>query len=412
MAEFEASGENRNKLSALVVAVVLVLSIGSASLSAVSNSSSKTSVSNCPSGYPCGPENPNVLVDESQIVNYTSLDPALGWYTQDFATLTNVFQGLVSFNPHNTTEVVPALASKWAVGGGPLYKSTPNYYTQWNFTMRDNTWFSNRDPINAYVAWFSFVRELYVNTAPGYVDYLSVTFNSTNPLDVTPDANVFPDGLQNALASAGLCAVNPKNDSGCVRALNYMLSNFNWQNETQLRVMTYPDQAYVAVSSSLFQINTIQPYSLTLLILPSSWGAMVDPRFIDSKVDCGGNPCGGVQNSTWSYASYFSVNGMPGSGPYEFGNHTAEKYGSGTAELFLNNNTNYWGDRVTGLPPNLQPARIGTIDLRYGSPSRMDDFSTNKAQITTIATPPFYSPGNFSKLWSTFHSEFPFVPFS
>jgi hypothetical protein len=284
--------------------------------------------------------------------------------------------------------------------------------------MRDNTWFSNRDPINAYVAWFSFVRVLYVNSfeGTGYDNYVSITFNSTNPLDVTPDGNVFPDGLQNALASAGLCVVNPKNDSGCVRALNYMLSNFNWHNETQLKVMTYPDQAYVAISSILFQINTIQPYSLSLLILPPGWGAIVDPQFIDSKVDCGGNLCGGVQNnSAWytapSYgSSYFDVNGMPGSGPYEYGNHTAEKYGSGTAELFLNNNTNYWGDRVTGLPPNLQPAKIGTIDLKlpYGgkAPSGMDDFSTNKAQIASIA------PGNFSKLWSTFHSEFPSVPFS
>jgi len=80
----------------------------------------------------------------------------------DEAVFANVFQSLVSFNPHNTTEVVPALASKWAVGGGPLYKNTPNYYTQWNFTMRDNTWFSNKDPINAYVAWFSFVRTLFL----------------------------------------------------------------------------------------------------------------------------------------------------------------------------------------------------------------------------------------------------------
>ncbi len=386
------------KSLALFIAALLIVSSGFALIPRSSIISSYT----CPSGSPCGPSDPSQLIDESIAEPYDYLDPSQGFFIAD-GYFASVFQGLVAFNPYNSSEVVPALASSWTVSAGPLYSGSPNFYTQWNFRMRQNTWFSDGNPINAYVAWFSFVRILYMNspTKVGLTNYASITLNLTNPLDVTPDGNVFPDGLQNALSYAGLCAVNPNNDQGCVSALNSMLSNFNWNNATQLKVMSYPDQAYVASSNSSFTINTIQPYSQTLLILPSQWGAMVDPQFIDSSLDCGSNPCGGVQNNT--QPTYIAQNGMPGSGPYEYGPH-----GSGNTELILTNNTRYWADGVSGLAPNLQPAKIGSIVMKFGSPDNtsISDFVSSNAEIISP------SQNEFSTLWSSYHSAYPGVSFN
>ena len=331
------------------------------------------------------PPNRTQLIDESPSAAYDSLDPGVGFFVTD-GYFQNVFQGLVLYNGSNSKQVVPSLASSWSISGN---------YEKYTFTMRSKTWFSNKDPINAYVAWFSFVRVLYMNDPDGIgiSNYASITVNLTNPLDVTPQGNIFPDGLQNALANAGLCTVSKTNDGSCVAALNYMLSNFNANNATQVKVMSYPKQAYVALSSSKFQVNTIQPYKLLLLVLPPQWGAMVDPVYIDAN--------GGVQNNT--QPETFSANGMPGSGPYEYGTHAV-----GNTELTLNENPNYWAKGVSGLASVLEPAHIKTIIMEFGNlPSTyISDFASNKAQI--IAP----SIDVFSEAWSAYHSAYPRVSFN
>lgn len=316
---------------------------------------------------------------------YDSLDPAQGFFVTD-GYFANVFQGLVQFSPTNGTAVEPSLASNWTVS------SNLEHFT---FTMRPNTWFSNKDPINAYVAWFSFVRELYVNNPDGVgiSNYADITVNTSDPLEETAQANLFPWGLQNALGSAGLCTVSATNDASCVAALNNMLSNFNPSNSTQQAVMSYPHQAYVAVSSTTFQINAIQPYGLFLTDLPPQWGAIVDPTFIDAND-------GGVQNDTTPTNS--SANGMVGSGPYMYGTHSA-----GNTELILNENPNYWGVGVSGLAANLQPAKIASIEMQFGDQpqTQIADFASNNAQIVSPAIP------QYGQLWTSFHSSYPSISF-
>ncbi len=363
------------------------------------------------SGEPTGPSSTSQLVDESPAAAYDSLDPAKGFFVTD-GYFANVFQSLVEYDPYNSTLLVPALATSCTVGGGPLYSGSPNDFTQWNFTMRANTWFSNKDPINAYVAWFSFVREVFANNPDGvgYSNYAEITINTTNPLDVTPQDNVLPDGLQNALANAGLCTVSTTNDGSCVTALNAMLSSFNPTSLTaaQLKVVSYPDQAYVASSATQFTINSIQPYALMLLILPAQWGALVDPTFLDSQTACAGAPCqplnpAGVEQWNNTDNTYVDTNGMPGSGPYTYGSHAV-----GNTQLVLNANSNYWAAGVSGLAPNIQPAKIASIEMEFGElPSTyIADFSSNNAQIISPTA------NEFASFWSSEHSSYPGVSFN
>ncbi len=336
------------------------------------------------------PKNSSELVDDSPGLTatsaYDSLDPAEGFFVTD-GYFANVFQGLVQYSPTNGTAVVPSLASNWTVSSN---------FEHFTFTMRPNTWFSNKDPINAYVAWFSFERELYVNNPDGVgiSNYAGLTVNTSDPLEETPQGNQFPNGLQNALGAAHLCTVSATDDSGCVAALNYMLSNFNPNNSTQQAVMSYANQAYVAVSSSTFQINLIQPYRLFLTALPPQWGAIVDPTFIDAND-------GGVLNDTTPTNS--STNGMVGSGPYMYGTHSA-----GNTELVLNKNPNYWGIGVSGLAANLQPAKIASIEMQFGDQpqTQIAGFASNNAQIISLL------PSLFGELWSSYHSSYPSVAFS
>jgi peptide/nickel transport system substrate-binding protein len=327
--------------------------------------------------------NQSELVDESPAAPYDSLDPAYGFFTGD-GYFASVFQGLVAYNGNDSLQVVPALASSWTV--------SPNY-ENFTFTMRGNTWFSNKDPVNAYVAWFSFVRELYWNapTTVGISNYQGLTVNTTS--DVTRDGNVWPHGLRDALIQAGV----KNNENSLTLALNQMLSNFKDTNSTQISIMSYPHQAYVAINSSTFQINLIQPYRSFLLAIAPQWGAIQDPVYIDAH--------GGVMNNTGppgnSAVTGFSANGMPGTGSYIYESNPAQN----PALLVLNENPNYWGSSITSGP--LQAPHIPTIIMKFGllPNTEISDFASCSTQIST---PPIE---NLNQAYEAYHSNYSSVSF-
>jgi len=321
--------------------------------SGASSSSSSTGTST----VTLNAKNSSLLTDDAPGAAYDSLDPDYGFFVTD-GYFQNVFQGLVQYNGSNSNQVVPSLASSWTVSS-----NSENF----TFTMRPNTWFSNKDPINAYVAWFSFIRINYMNapTTVGYSNYVDLLYNSNN----APDAagNVWTWGLQNALNSVFKIPLNNENKQ--VAAMNNILSHFNTANASILALMSYPHQALVASSSTTFQINLIQPYSLFLLALPPQWGAIVDPVYIDAN--------GGVANNT--VVATFNTKGMPGSGPYEYGTAAA-----GNTQLVLNANPNYWAIGVSGLAAVLQPPSIKTVIMNFGLEpnTEIEDFGTNSVQLS------------------------------
>jgi peptide/nickel transport system substrate-binding protein len=428
-------GLSRGALIGIVVVVIIIIAVGGyLAISSLSHTSTTASTSSV------GPKNSSQFIDETIGTSpYDSLDPHYGFFTVD-GFFPNVFQGLLT-NAYNgtvisSTQVAPALATGYTVGGGspicvaptagsggssncvPASGSTLND-TQFNFAMRAGTKFSNNDPVNAYVAWFSFVRVLWYNapTTVGISNYALLTVNTTMDEPCANGTikaggcgqNIWPDGLMNAVGSVLSPAIKAPTMTApiteaqmntLVGALNQMLTHFDPTNTTQQKIMSYPAQAYVANSSSDFVINTIQPYSLMPLALTAQWADVVDPVFIDQH--------GGVQNnSAIACASnpnctYFNNNGMPGTGPYMY--NCPSQCPADHTSLELVKNPNYWNaGNASGLNKVLEPASIPNIIMKFGlQPSTIiSDFASNNAQTGAI---PFAQMG---QAWSQFHSAYP-----
>jgi len=348
------------------------------STSSTSSTSATSTTSTTSATGPAGlaPRNSSQLVDEFPNGPFDSIDPQFGFFTVD-VHFAQIFQSLVQYNGSDNLHVVPSLSDHWTVSS-----SDENY----TFHMRPNTWFSNKDPISAYTAWFSFERVNWMNapTTVGFSNYNLLLYNGP-----TAGGNVVPWGTYAALQS-----VNPnlKTEKQLADALNQMLSNFNpAANATQAKIVSYPHQALVAANATTFQFNLMQPYSLFLIALPPQWGVLVDPVWIDAN--------GGVTNNT-AVTSFNTGNNdkdlMPGSGPYEYFSVTP------FTSIVLNANPNYWAKGLTvGTAPGdisnwIQPPIIPTIIIRYGSSDStlIGDFGTNQAQIS------FESANLFQQMYS------------
>ncbi|MEM0121618.1 MAG: ABC transporter substrate-binding protein [Thermoprotei archaeon] len=296
------------------------------------------------------------------VVPPDALDPATGFYVPDGAVFTNVFQNLVEFNASNYLQVVPVIAQNY---------STTNYQN-YVFNIRPNVTFSNGDTLNAYDVWFSLVREVYMGQAVGLANYGMLTVNLT---EYSQTGYAFPWGIRHAMqAVTGLPATT--NVTLAVRILNNMLSNFNPDNQTIRQIMSYPDQAYVASGPLTFKANLLNPYRDFPLALAGWWGAIVDPSFVDSH--------GGVQANTQN--SYFNSNGGIGSGPYMIKSVTP-----GFTQVVLVANPHYWAVNQSNVPAVVQPPHIDTVVINYGLShnQRVEDFATNRAQISFVSISSF-----------------------
>jgi len=355
-------------LVVIIVVAVIVLNRPSTvtePTTQISTSNSSTSLSSVNSQQTSvtqtiGPSPPNssLLVDDSQIQNPDSLDPALAFSPQDEPILTSVYQELVEFNGSSISEVVPALASE--------YQAVDNY-SSYLFVIRSNVTFSNGDPLTPAAVWFSFVRELYEGQAVGISDYQELTLNLST---YSATGYAFPWGIRSAIqAATGLQALS--NSTVAAQALNNILSNYNPTNSTIEKVITYPNQAYVVTGTNSFRINLLKPYVDFPLDIASWWGAIIDPIYVDQH--------GGVQGNQVN--TYFNIYGGPGTGPYEIAT-----VGQDDSTVTLKINPNYWDKNGTGF---LQPGHIKEVVMNFGlqQNDRMESFDTNQAQISYVDIP-------------------------
>jgi len=331
-----------------------------------STATTTTSTSTTTTSVTVGPPNQSVLVDDSWSETGTidALDPATGFNVPDQPIFNVVFQELVEFNGSNYMQVVPVLASNYTV---------LNNHQTYVFTIRPNVTFSNGDTLNAYDVWFSFVRELYLGQAVGSSNYAQLTFN---PENVSLTGMTTPWGLLRALQAATGLPVTT-NYKLASEVLNQMLSNFNPENATIQRVMSYPDQAYVVLGPDTFEVNLLHPYNFFLLDIAQWWGAIVDPAYVDAH--------GGVANNTVN--TYFDANGGPGTGPYYI-----KAVGVGYSDVVLQANPTYWALKYSDVPLPAQPAHIPTVIVNYQLTANqlIEDFATNRAQISYL--PIRYAP--------------------
>jgi ABC-type transport system substrate-binding protein len=344
----------------IVLAGVGFLLISPRTTTPTSSSSTASSIS----GF--GPSNSSVLVDDNAGPPGTpdALDPASGYVGTDAWVFNNVFQSLVSFVGPNSTEgvVTPALAQSYNV------QNNQNY----TFNIRPGVAFSNGNPVNAAVVWFSFMRLLYMNQGIIYINYVYLTEEQTT---VSTTGLSLPWGLLNAIQSVtGLPTTT--NYKLAESVLNNMLSNFDPNNATIQKIMSYPDQAYVVTGPMTFTVNLMEPYSPPYFLsnIAQWWAAILDPVYIDAH--------GGVQANTPN--TYFNLNGAPGTGPYYIAS-----VGTGFSTVVLKANPTYWGLNATNIPPVLQPAHIPVIVINFGlsTNQRSEAFATNQAQISYVDLP-------------------------
>jgi len=366
-----------SRIAAVVFVVVVIVVAGVGYLAFSSRSPTPSSISSLTSSSVSGfgPSNSSVLVDDSQGGASgglpDSLDPATGVYGQDGLVLNNVFQQLIEFTGPNSTQgvVVPALAPSYTVQS----------YQNYTFNLRPGVTFSNGDPVNAAVVWFSFVRNLYMGQIVELSYYLYLTESSTS---LSTTGLSLPWGLLDAVQSVtGLPTTT--NFNLATSALNNMLSNFNPNNATIQKIMSYPNQAYVVTGPLTFVVHTLKPYRFFLAVAAQWGGAIVDPVYVDAH--------GGVQANTQN--SYFNLYGGPGTGPYYIASVAA-----GYSTVVLKANPTYWALEASNVSVVCEPPHIPEVIVNYGLPanSRSEAFATNEAQISYV------DPSLLGQMWSAY----------
>ena len=210
----------------------------------------------------------------------------------------------------------------------------------YTFIMRNDVYYSNGDPFNAYVVWYNVYRNLYLNQPIDSPLYLS--FNTTGVS--VGDVNSFN---------------NAKNDPT--------------GNSTLLSIMQNPHSAATVLNSTAIQFHLTNPFVSFLQVMPAGppW-TMADPYVIQQH--------GGVVAGTPN--SYMSVNGSNiGDGPYVVKTYIPNQY------TILEANPHYWAQNITNGNFMTHPARIQTIVINYKTNelTRTLDLKSGTAQAAAVS---------------------------
>ena len=322
------------RIAAVVVAVLTALSASGAyyGLSRAASQAASCSLSTTNS----------IVIDQPEVPD--SLDPAVTYTTPGWGVVQQVYQTLIFYN---NTQYGPSSA-------GVL---TPNYQapllaknwttspdgTHWNFTLFPNEYFSNGDPINAYVMWYSLYRGMVMN----------------QPLSYLEDENFFLPGLiydNDSFTPAELATQNWMD--GVLSSMN-TLAIVNNPPSSLMAIMTAHNQSFQVIDASTIEFNIgagsvdykgPAPSTSLLDQLATPGFSAVDPLWVAAH---GGIPV----NQANSYTS----NNMMGSGPYTL------TFWSPSTGYTLAPSKNYWAQSIASQYPsanNLQPAK-SSIDVSF-----------------------------------------------
>lgn len=304
----------RTIAAVIVIVIVLVASIGVYYASTSKKSASTTTSSS------------NTLVVEEG-TQPDSMDPAVEFTTPGNEITSNVYQGLVAPSLTNASGYVGVLSTGWTVSADQM---------QWNFTLRQGVTFSNGDPFNAYVMWYSLYRTLVMNQAPAFI--LGQNFANTT------------------VSASTLNSINYANPSS-----------------SSLNIMENPNQSFQVINEYEIELNLgygyngNSPYSALLSTLTAPCSFAVDPNVVS---DHGGVVAG--QKNPW-----METNAI-GTGFYLLKSWINEQ------SVTLVKNVNYWADKLSSSQLNyaIQPAILQNVIIYYKlATSRIADLKSGAAQI-------------------------------
>jgi peptide/nickel transport system substrate-binding protein len=275
----------------------------------------------------CGPNQTKyICVDQAEIPD--SLDPAVTFSTPGWAAVQQVYQGLVNYNGSSVTSFSGVLASSWSVS----YNANTTFQT-FTFDLRPGVTFSNGDPYNAYVQWYSFYRSLLLIQGPQFIleqNFYSTNFDPSNPLNYYSP---------------------PANDTAANTTLANDLNSWNFETPTASEItdMEMPNQSFQVINSETLALNlgygylySNYTYLLASISAPNSYA--VDPNWVTQN--------GGVQ--VGQVNDYLASNTL-GTGPYLLEGYN----GVGGGGYTLQPSPNYWGAAASATEPwnvNLHPA--------------------------------------------------------
>jgi peptide/nickel transport system substrate-binding protein len=324
------------RIAAIVVAVLTALSASGAyyGFAKAASQASSCALSTTSS----------IVIDQPEIPD--SLDPAVTYTTPGWGIVQQVYQTLVFYND---TEYGPGATANATLG--PNYQApllaenwtTSTDGTHWNFTLWPNEHFSNGDPLNAYVEWYSLNRGMVMNQALVYLE----------------EENFFLPGLTYDANDATPAMTNTQNWLDGV--LNGMdtLASVTSPSPGLLAIMTADNQSFQVINASTIEFNIgagsvdyngPAPYPFLLDQLATPGFAAVDPLWVAQH--------GGI---TVNQVNTFVSNNMMGSGPYTL------TFWSPSSGYSLAPSKDYWGQSIAAKHPlynNLQPAK-SSVDVSF-----------------------------------------------
>jgi peptide/nickel transport system substrate-binding protein len=319
----------RDGIGRLSIVVVLIIIIVIAGVAVYYLTTPKKSGPPSSSSSTTGAKPNSLVVEEG--TQPDSLDPAVEFTTPGNEITSNVYQGLVA-PALNGSGYIGELASSWTVSSDQMH---------WNFSLRKGVTFSNGDPFNAYVMWYSLYRTIVMNQAPAFI-------------------------LEQNFA-------NFTNDDKLASILNSI--NYTSPSTSNLTVMESSGQSFQVINQYEIELNLGYGYNgnssysalLATLTAPSSFA--VDPKVIDAH----GGVVAGQKNS------WMQTNAL-GTGFY-LCNPGCWVNGQ---SVTLTKNPNYWANNLSSSQLNyaIQPAILQTIIIYYKpTTSRIADLKSGTAQI-------------------------------
>jgi peptide/nickel transport system substrate-binding protein len=283
-----------------------------------------------------------LVVEEGQQPD--SMDPAVEFTTPGNEITFNVYQGLVTPYLSSNTQYIGVLAQNWTSSADQM---------NWNFTLRQGVTFSNGDPFNAYVMWYSLYRTLVMNQAPSFI--LGQNFANT-----TVSATMLNSMTYSNPSAANLTVMEEGNQS--------------FQVLNKYEIALHVGYGY----------NGNVSYSALLSTLTAPCAFAVDPIVVLAN--------GGVQAGQKN--SWMETNAI-GTGFYLLNSWVQGQ------SVKLVKNPNYWGNNVPAGQLNyaIQPAILTNIIIYYKPAStRIADLKSGFAQI--IGAPDVTEASSISSLKS------------
>ena len=318
---------SRMILGIVVIVVVLIASAG-AYYGFVANSgkgsTSKTTT---------GPTRTSLQVDEQ--TEPDNLDPAVSYETSGWEVIEQIYQGLITCNGTSYTTYEGVLAESWNMSNSGM-----NY----TFNLRHGVTFSNGDPFNAYVMWYSVYRTIVMNQAPSWI-------------------------LEQNLAAGNGLTFN---------VTDSMLNSINYSNPSpaNLSVMTRPDQSVRVLNASVIQFNLgwgyngPAPYSAFLATLITPMAFAVDPAFVNGHGGVvAGSPNGDLTTATLGTGFYKLQSWVMGQ------------------SVSLVRNPNYWAASLPKSELNnaISPAILNNVVIYYkDAATSIGDLRSGASQMISV----------------------------